>query len=242
MHVLDRFSHVCGDEVGAVPLNMTTVAEKLSFEGGYMSHFVGKWDAGARYWEMLPTQRGYHSFLGILSKGSFAYSHIERSAKEDKTPELIDFWENNGPAYSFANSSVHQEIHFRDRLIQIVNGHDTSRPLYLHYASRHPHAPLQALSPYVKMYKNVSSVARGVYMAMVTMVDDIIGNVTQKLRDRGMWEDTLMIFASDNGGIVSKDWVCSPYHTSEYDRVNMESMYGTTCMAESGANNWPLRG
>eukprot|EP00965_Chrysotila_dentata_P153469 5072632-Pleurochrysis_carterae.AAC.1 len=66
MHVLDRFSHVCADEVGGVPLNMTTIAEKLTREGGYMAHLVGKWDAGARYREMLPVNRGYDSFLGIL--------------------------------------------------------------------------------------------------------------------------------------------------------------------------------
>eukprot|EP00965_Chrysotila_dentata_P080941 2671569-Pleurochrysis_carterae.AAC.1 len=43
VHVLDEFSPACGDEAGAVPVNMTTVGDKLS-QAGYMTHFVGKWD------------------------------------------------------------------------------------------------------------------------------------------------------------------------------------------------------
>eukprot|EP00965_Chrysotila_dentata_P100669 3326469-Pleurochrysis_carterae.AAC.2 len=245
MHVLDGYSHACGDEVGAVPLNMTTVADKLSYEGGYMSHFVGKWDNGARYWEMMPTKRGYDSFLGIFSKATYSYSHLSTPAAgfEDSNLELVDFWENDSPAYSFANSSIHQELHFRDRLMEIVHKHDTSRPLYLHYASRHPHVPLQATPAYVNMYKNVSSTSRAMYMAMISMVDDIIGDVTQALKQKGMWKNTLMIFTSDNGGFVDRDHACAPEVTFSNDMLVRESSkFGTTCLVETGGNNWPLRG
>ncbi|XP_020607256.1 arylsulfatase B-like isoform X2 [Orbicella faveolata] len=48
---------------------------------------------------------------------------------------------------------------------------------------------------------------------MVDIVDEAIGNVTQAMQQAGLWEDTLMIFTTDNGGI--------PVH---------------------GGYNWPLRG
>ena len=52
------------------------------------------------------------------------------------------------------------------------------------------------------------------YNAMTRVMDEGIGNVTAALKARGMWDDTLFVFSSDNGG-----WV------------------GTT-----GSSNWPLRG
>lgn len=57
---------------------------------------------------------------------------------------------------------------------------------------------------------------RAQYAAMVAILDDNIKAVTDELKAKGMWENTLMIFSSDNGG-----------------PVNIE---------ENAANNYPLRG
>ena len=36
---------------------------------------------------------------------------------------------------------------------------------------------------------------------MITALDDVVGNVTQKLKDVGIYENTVILFSSDNGGI-----------------------------------------
>ena len=36
---------------------------------------------------------------------------------------------------------------------------------------------------------------------MITALDDVVGNVTQKLKEVGIYENTILIFSSDNGGI-----------------------------------------
>ena len=36
---------------------------------------------------------------------------------------------------------------------------------------------------------------------MITALDDVVGNVTQKLKDVGIYENTIIVFSSDNGGI-----------------------------------------
>lgn len=54
------------------------------------------------------------------------------------------------------------------------------------------------------------------YHAMVMVMDEVIGNVTDALKRRGMWDNTLVVMSSDNGGAIEVE--------------------------ESAATNWPLRG
>ena len=57
---------------------------------------------------------------------------------------------------------------------------------------------------------------RSIYQSMVNLLDVIIGNITDKLKANGQWDDTLIIFSADNGGEVN--------------------------LGETAANNYPLRG
>ena len=52
----------------------------------------------------------------------------------------------------------------------------------------------------MKQYKNIKDHNRRVYAAMVSCMDEAVGNVTRVLKKRGLWEDTVLIFSSDNGG------------------------------------------
>lgn len=54
------------------------------------------------------------------------------------------------------------------------------------------------------------------YHAMVHIMDGVVGNITAAMKQKKMWNNTLVIFSSDNGGPVD--------------------------LAENAANNWPLRG
>jgi arylsulfatase A-like enzyme len=54
------------------------------------------------------------------------------------------------------------------------------------------------------------------YHAMVMIMDEVVGNITDAYKAKGMWEKTLVVMSSDNGGPVD--------------------------LAENAANNWPKRG
>jgi arylsulfatase A-like enzyme len=81
------------------------------------------------------------------------------------------------------------------------------------------HWPLQAPEEYISRYKGLTDgdLKRQMVCAMATHLDDAIGNVTQALRDANLWDDTLIVFTSDNGGPTNGDELTS-------------------------SNNYPLRG
>ena len=52
------------------------------------------------------------------------------------------------------------------------------------------------------MYPNATTKTRQTYLGMVTAMDDFVGTLVQSLKNQGMYEDTVIIFSSDNGGLV----------------------------------------
>ena len=77
-----------------------------------------------------------------------------------------------------------------------------AKPLFLYLPYQAVHWPLQAPPRYVAMYANQTggNHARQMICAMAKCMDDGIGNVTRALKSKGMWENTVVIFSSDNGG------------------------------------------
>lgn len=66
---------------------------------------------------------------------------------------------------------------------------------------------------------------------MVNVLDDNLANMTTLLQQKGMWENTLMVLTSDNGGYVkSFDGTCDPDTPNGYACFN----------GEAGANNWSV--
>jgi arylsulfatase B len=103
---------------------------------------------------------------------------------------------------------------FKKRALRIIRTHKKTKPLFLYLPFQSVHAPLQVPEVYKDMYANTTGdVNRATLLGMVTAMDDAVGNITAVLKKKGMFENTLMVFLSDNGAPV----------------------------ANSGSN-WPLRG
>lgn len=70
----------------------------------------------------------------------------------------------------------------------------------MYFSSQNCHAPNQVPEYYENLYAHVKDADRRTYLGMVTALDDSIGNLTRKLDELGMLEDTIIAFTSDNGG------------------------------------------
>lgn len=74
---------------------------------------------------------------------------------------------------------------------------------------------LQPDPEFFARFSHINDTDRRANVAMVALMDEVVGNVTAALHDTGMWDNTLLLWSSDNGGAVHDG---------------------------GGANVWPLRG
>lgn len=70
------------------------------------------------------------------------------------------------------------------------------------------------------------------YLSMVNLLDNLIGNLTQQLKDKGFWDNTVLVFSSDSASMV----------ISQKKVIDAISDGGPLGLEESGGNNYPLRG
>eukprot|EP00927_Polykrikos_kofoidii_P070735 TRINITY_DN6712_c0_g1_i5.p1 TRINITY_DN6712_c0_g1~~TRINITY_DN6712_c0_g1_i5.p1 ORF type:complete len:592 (-),score=67.00 TRINITY_DN6712_c0_g1_i5:153-1832(-) len=244
VHVLTQLADEC-DENGAIPRNMTGIAAVLK-RAGYSAHQVGKWDCGMATPHHTPNGRGYETSLNYFSHGNWMYSEAVWLGSYNKRPDvpeptIIDLWDTDRPARHL-NGTGYEEYIFRDRILHILKTHDQSKPLFLQYDSKVAHYPMQAPIEYQERFSHIKDDNRRLYHAMVNFLDDQLANITDTMKHLGMWDNTLMVLTSDNGGYVKNpDGGCNTTYgaTSEGSDVG----HGTACFnGEAGGSNFPLRG
>ena len=105
--------------------------------------------------------------------------------------------------------------HETSKLIHTLAATENANPFFITLTYFAPHNPLQALrSDYDDpALANVTSHTERVYLAMIKALDRGVGTVLQALKDTDNWENTIVIFTSDNGGAgyIDIDNVNYPY-------------------------------
>lgn len=181
-----------------IPRNMTVIATKLK-EAGYATHQVGKWDVGLATSDHTPQGRGFQTSFGYFHHDNDYFTSRVGSCL--KYGNVTDLWSNDHPAYGQNGTGEYEEHLFEQRLLDIVNSHKVSQPLFLYYAPHIAHQPLQVPDNYRRKFSFIDDTYRRSYHAMVNYLDDVIGNVTLAFQRRGMWNKTLLVVSADNGGI-----------------------------------------
>ena len=84
---------------------------------------------------------------------------------------------------------------------EIISNHDGDQPLFLYAAMQTPHSPLQVPQKYEDMYPENMDPNRRTYLGMVTAMDEVVGDLISTLKESGLYENSVIIFSSDNGAV-----------------------------------------
>ena len=86
-------------------------------------------------------------------------------------------------------------------VVELIEGHEPTTPLFLFWAPHVIHTPLQVPPAFFNKFDFIAPTdkvthERQIYHAMVYFADEMVGNVTGALRQKGMWESTLMVMST----------------------------------------------
>ena len=162
--------------------------------------------------KQTPHGRGYRTALTYFDMMNSYWNETTKAScgtKKHPVP-IVDMYTESGPAHgqngSWACTQATQtgcvfqeEVHTR-RVEAIIANASTSEPLFLFWAPHAPHDPYEAPQAYLDRFPDIDVPERRFYAALVSFVDDAVGRVVAALKAKGMWENTLIMVSSDNGG------------------------------------------
>ena len=217
------------DLEGQKPLldSIETIAEVLQ-NSGYKTAFIGKWGLGAPNTESTANKQGFDYFFGyncqrqahtlyplhlwenetkvLLNNRSVPpHSNLAEGADPNDPDSYAGFTLNN-----YAPDLMHKKA------VDFIDA-NKDKPFFLLYASPLPHVPLQAPEKWVNYYKAKlgeeepytgksyfpNQTPHATYAAMIATLDEQVGDLVATLVKNGIWENTLIIFTSDNGPTYS---------------------------------------
>lgn len=206
-----------------LPDSTITIANLLK-NAGYVTGMAGKWGLGAPHTNSIPNKMGFDFFIGyncqriahtyypvhlyknenrIYLNNDTVAPHIKLD--EDADPYNIESY-NKFNLIDYAPTVMHEEVL---SFIEV----NKDKPFFMYYATPIPHLPLQAPQKWVDYYVdkfgdekpliNASyfphRYPRAAYAAMISYLDEQVGDLVSKLKELGIYENTLIIFTSDNG-------------------------------------------
>ena len=205
-----------GLTVGGLPNKEITIAEMLQENGYYTAH-IGKWHLGGFSDGMRPNDQGFDDSLMLNSSLYFPKNHPDIvNAKIDSAVEDM-IWASSQFAASFNGSEPFEPggyitDYYTEEAIKVINN-NKDRPFFLYLGHFAPHNPLQSLKKDYEKHHHIKNHDLQVYAGMIEALDRSVGEIVNALEENGLTENTLIIFASDNGGAgyIGLDNINKPY-------------------------------
>ncbi|CAK0902700.1 unnamed protein product [Prorocentrum cordatum] len=205
-----QHANLLPEQQNGLPTNETTLPRLLQGQG-YVTYGVGKWHLGHWRKDLIPTWRGFDRWYGFLEGAQDHFNHTDRCGDHVG----LDLWEDDQP--DTTQRGVYSTHLFTSKAVEFIKSHmrrAIPSPFFLYLSYSAVHTPLQAPDEAVARFSHLGDKKRRVYAAMLSVMDEGIGNVTKAIQEvDGLLESTILIFFSDNGGPT-----------------------------QEGASNWPLRG
>ncbi len=210
---------------GQLPIPDSTITiAKLLRRRGYKTALVGKWGLGAPMTAGEPNNQGFDYFYGSLCQRqdhqyypAHLWENTFRVPLNNKVQDPnIKFPENldalNPENYRPYNQKDYSPDFMLDAALRFLDS-SKNQSFFLYYPSPLPHASMQApeklVAYYHKKFGEEKPFAGGSYVpcrypratraAMITLLDQQVGALVKKLKDLGVYDNTIIMFSSDNG-------------------------------------------
>jgi arylsulfatase len=207
-----------------IPKNTVTLGDQLK-KVGYKTSILGKWGLGAPETDGIPNLQGFDFFYGYNCQRqahNLYPAHLwentekillnnELIAPNTKLDSLADSYSDQ--SYSKFNQKEYAPKKIQEKALSFIE-ENKDNPFFMYYASPLPHLPLQAPKDYVDRYRKIfgeekpyigddsyfpNRYPRATYAAMVSYLDDQLGEIITLLKEKEIYENTIIIFSSDNG-------------------------------------------
>jgi arylsulfatase A-like enzyme len=176
-----------------LPLKEVTIAEALQ-PTGYVSASIGKWHLGGE--EYYPEKQGFAVNFGGCDLGA--------------TPTY--FYPYKIPNIGTGKNGEYLSDRLADEAVAFLET-SKSRPFFLYLAHYAVHTPVEAKAEMAARYRPRvrpgQAHSHPEYAAMIESVDESVGRVLRKLEELNLVNDTIVIFNSDNGGVVGRRHITS---------------------------------
>ena len=210
-----------------MPKNTTTIAQLLK-TANYKTALVGKWGLGAPQTHSVPTKMGFDYFFGYnCQRQAHTYNpvHLYENEKRfylnnDTIPPHKGLSKDSDPlaisSYEKYNQPDYSPSLIFDKMMSFIEA-NKKEPFFVYWASPIPHVPLQApknwVDYYVKKFGDEkphyfrgeggdyfpTRYPHATYAAMISYLDENVGKLVAYLKKEGLYDNTLIVFTSDNG-------------------------------------------
>ena len=173
-----------------------TIAELLK-PAGYVSCHIGKWHLGADDW--YPQKQGYDFNYGGCDYGQ-PPSYFDPYNKPTHRHAMIRAGIPHLPGRKLGQYLSDREA---EEAVTFIEKHK-DKPFFLNMDNYAVHTPIQAKAEVAARYekKTKTKQKNAKYAAMVESVDDCAGRIMAALEKHGIADRTMIIFTSDNGGLM----------------------------------------
>lgn len=171
-----------------VPLDEKLMPEYLA-DLGYQRFMVGKWHLGKQTRSQLPNARGFDHFYGSLSGGVGHWNKVHAGRYD---------WQRNG-------KTLREEGYYSHLLVRevqtLIEKRDVNKPTFTYVAFQAPHLPGEAPQETIDKY-DIENTNRKLHAAMVDELDQSVGEILEIYQSAGLLDNTIVMFTSDNGGLI----------------------------------------
>jgi len=174
-------------------------------DAGYETALIGKWHLGSHTQRHHPNSRGFDYFFGHLNGQVDYLEHTAARGKDiqENGVSIGDLHDGVFGPELISSAAVNWLSTIRNPGTRNPGSTGQPTPFFMHVAFKAPRAPLQAPDALIQQVRNDNpglSGERLIYAAMVTAVDNGVGDIVAALQQQGVADNTLIVFMSTGGG------------------------------------------